>query len=118
MDGRMKYALGFAAIIGICILTFALNPNSEFAGADGAGGDKISEIAPDYEPWASNLWEPPSEMASLLFALQAAIGAIVIGYFIGNEHGKRSAQRPKDTSISERPQTVEQEKTDKKTGNT
>ncbi|BBL60987.1 MAG: energy-coupling factor ABC transporter substrate-binding protein [Methanobrevibacter arboriphilus] len=57
-----------------------------FGGADGAAGEAIEELG--YEPWFSSFWEPPSgEIESLLFALQAAIGAIIIGYFIGYWRG-------------------------------
>ncbi|WP_409201076.1 energy-coupling factor ABC transporter substrate-binding protein [Methanobrevibacter sp. DSM 116169] len=60
-----------------------------FGGADGAAGDAIEETG--YEPWAESLWEPPSgEIESLLFALQAAIGAIIIGYFFGYWRGQKS----------------------------
>ena len=51
-----------------------------FGGADDAAGEAIEETG--FKPWASSIWEPPSgEIESLLFALQAAIGAIIIGYF-------------------------------------
>ena len=41
-----------------------------------------------YQPWAQSIWEPPSgEIESLLFALQAAFGAIIIGYFLGYYRG-------------------------------
>lgn len=41
-------------------------------------------ISPDYEPWAESLLEPPGgETESLLFCLQAAFGALVIGYGFG-----------------------------------
>jgi len=40
-------------------------------------------------PWFESLWEPPrGEIESLLFVLQAAIGAGFIGYFIGYMRGK------------------------------
>ena len=49
----------------------------------------IGEINAEYEPWFESLWEPPSgEIESLLFVLQAAIGAGFIGYFIGYMRGK------------------------------
>ena len=65
-------------IIGIVPL---LMVKSEFGGSDDKGEDIIKEINPDYEPWANNLIELPGpETESLLFALQAAIGAGVIGY--------------------------------------
>lgn len=58
-----------------------------FGGADGAAGDAIAETG--YEPWFSSLWEPPSgEIESLLFAFQAAIGALIIGYFFGYWRGQ------------------------------
>ncbi|MBI2308131.1 MAG: energy-coupling factor ABC transporter substrate-binding protein [Rhodocyclales bacterium] len=55
-----------------------------FGGADGQAQQAIGEIAPDYRPWFAPLLQPASsEIASLLFALQAAIGAGVIGYWLG-----------------------------------
>ena len=55
-----------------------------FAGADDQAKNAISEIAPDYRPWFEPLLEPASgEIASLLFALQAALGAGFIGYYLG-----------------------------------
>ncbi len=55
-----------------------------FGGADDAASDTIEKLDPNYKPWFQPIWEPPSgEIESLLFALQAAIGAIIIGYFIG-----------------------------------
>lgn len=117
MDTRMKYALGFGLIIIICAAAFVLNPGSEFGGADGRGGDKIAEIDSDYEPWASNIWEPPAETQSLLFALQAAIGAVIIGYFIGNEHGKKAALRSSGMLSAAQAKAKKQENSDNKTEN-
>ena len=58
-----------------------------FGGSDDAASEQIE--AADYEPWFSSIWEPPSgEIESLLFALQAAIGAIIIGYFFGYWRGQ------------------------------
>ncbi|MCX7861348.1 MAG: energy-coupling factor ABC transporter substrate-binding protein, partial [Chloroflexus sp.] len=74
--------------------------NSEFPGADMLAEKAIQEIAPDAEPWFRPLWEPPgSETESLLFALQAAIGAGFIGYFFGRQQGRKEA-----TAKSARPE--------------
>lgn len=55
-----------------------------FAGADSQAQELITQIAPTYQPWFKPLFEPPSgEIASLLFALQAALGAGFIGYWLG-----------------------------------
>jgi len=55
-----------------------------FRGADDQARDVIRTIAPGYRPWFKPLMEPPSgEIGSLLFALQAALGAGFIGYYLG-----------------------------------
>lgn len=70
-----------AVVITVVPLIFV---RSEFAGADGQAEEAITEIAPDYEPWVTPLAEAPGgETESLLFALQAAIGGIVIGFGFG-----------------------------------
>lgn len=63
--------------------------NGAFKGTDNQAADVISEAAPDFKPWFSPFWKPPSgEVESMLFALQAALGAGVLGYVIGR---RRSA---------------------------
>lgn len=112
MSPRNWYVIGFAAIAMICIAAFLVSPGAEFGGADGQGEEEIGNINPDYEPWFESVWSPPGETESLLFALQAAIGAVIIGYFIGNEHGK--AARRKESKTSEAKQGVAKAKvTDK-----
>lgn len=55
-----------------------------FKGTDDQAKDVISKIAPAYKPWLKPFMEPPSgEVESLLFALQAALGAGFIGYYLG-----------------------------------
>ena len=73
-------------------------PGELFGGADGKAQQAIGEIAPDYKPWFAPLIEPASnEIASLLFALQAAVGAGVIGYWLGagmtREQLRKEAER-------------------------
>jgi cobalt/nickel transport protein len=55
-----------------------------FGGSDDRAQQAIGTIAPGYRPWFAPVFSPASEeIASLLFALQAAIGAGVIGYWLG-----------------------------------
>lgn len=55
-----------------------------FAGADGQAKEMVTQIQPEYKPWFEPLLEPPSgEIESMLFALQAALGAGFIGYWLG-----------------------------------
>ena len=66
--------------VGLCLFALWSNPGSEFGGADGAAEELITELNPDYEPWAESLIElPGGETESLLFCLQAALGGIVLG---------------------------------------
>lgn len=77
-------------VVVLTIVPILLIRDTEFGGADAAATDAIVQIAPDYEPWFQPLFEPPgSETESLLFALQAGLGAGVIGYFFGWQHGRR-----------------------------
>jgi cobalt/nickel transport protein len=88
MQTKIKYTILIVIMLALFITPLVISPSAEYGGADGAAEDAISDQG--YEPWFTPLWEPPSgEIESLLFALQAAIGAIIIGYFVGYEKGKR-----------------------------
>ena len=79
------------AIVAIVVGVFTYVDNSEFGSADGQAEEYIVTANPSYEPWFSNIWEPPgSEIESLLFALQAAIGAGILFYVIGYYKGKKA----------------------------
>ncbi|MEU7581345.1 energy-coupling factor ABC transporter substrate-binding protein [Streptomyces sp. NPDC041068] len=89
-------------------LVFGLGDHKKepFTGADAQAETAITEIEPDYEPWFSPLYEPPSgEVESALFALQAAIGAGVLAYYFGLRRGRRQGaeraraeEAPEDSS--------------------
>lgn len=68
-----------------------------FRGADDQAKAVITTIAPGYQPWFKPLLEPPSgEIGSLLFALQAALGAGFIGYYLGVSTTKARMRRELD----------------------
>lgn len=84
-----KNLLLLALVIILAIVPIIFVKDGEFGGADGEAEEAITEIDASYEPWFSSIWEPPSgEIESLLFVLQAAIGAGFIGYFVGFMRGK------------------------------
>ena len=61
-----------------------------FKGSDDLGTEAILAGHPGTQPWAHPIWTPPSsEVESLLFALQAALGAGILGYVIGRRHGAK-----------------------------
>jgi cobalt/nickel transport protein len=74
-------------------------PDAElFGGSDAQGQQAIGQLAPHYQPWFESLFTPPGkEIESLLFALQAALGAGIIGYWLGasvtREKMRREAER-------------------------
>ncbi len=72
-----------------------------FSGADGQAQAAISEVHPDYLPWFEPLWEPPSgEIESLLFTLQAALGAGLLGFYLGLRRGQSQPSKRVDARDS------------------
>ena len=70
-------------VVLLAALPLWLLPNAEFGGADGQAEEAILELQPDYEPWFEPILEPASgEVESLLFALQAASGAVAINTLV------------------------------------
>ncbi|MEU0672155.1 energy-coupling factor ABC transporter substrate-binding protein [Streptomyces sp. NPDC006172] len=84
-------------VVALAVLPLALglgdHKKEPFTGADAEAETAITEIKPDYEPWFSPLYEPPSgEIESALFALQAALGAGVLAYYFGLRRGRRQGE--------------------------
>ncbi|MFD9292529.1 energy-coupling factor ABC transporter substrate-binding protein [Streptomyces sp. NPDC060030] len=90
-------ALLLTVVAALAVLPLALGlgdgEEEPFTGADAQAETAITEIDPDYEPWFSPLYEPPSgEIESALFALQAALGAGVLAYYFGLRRGRRQGE--------------------------
>lgn len=66
--------------------------NSDFSGTDNQAKTAITEIDADYKPWISTMFQPSAETESMLFALQAAIGAGVIGFGFGRLTAKKRSK--------------------------
>jgi len=99
-----KYTLEILAVVAafiFCLLflyTSSISGNAQFSGSDTTGSEKIAELAgvpaDEIHPLIPQ-WVPPSaEIESGLFALQAAIGGILVGlvfgYWIGQKKGTKS----------------------------
>lgn len=86
-------------ILALLVILLSIYPiltlkDAEFGGADDMAEEAITQVDRNYEPWFAPLWEPPSgEIESLLFALQAAIGAGFIGYYFGFARANKNADR-------------------------
>jgi cobalt/nickel transport protein len=76
-------------VILLAVVPLVFNSKAGYGGSDDKATKAISQIDKSYKRWARPLWVPPSgEVESLLFALQAALGAGVIGYGLGYMRGK------------------------------
>ncbi|MDD1671526.1 MAG: energy-coupling factor ABC transporter substrate-binding protein [Methanomicrobiales archaeon] len=99
----MKYTLEVIAILAVILFAAlfmiqnagkqrTLAPGEEVWSSADDEASKIIESS-GYQPWFTPIWTPPSaEIESLLFSIQAAGGALVIGYFFGYYRGR--AERP------------------------
>lgn len=77
-------------VIVLAVLPLVMLKDAEFSGADDLAETAITEINPDYKPWFSSIYEPESgEIESLLFAVQAAIGAGIVGFVLGRITSKK-----------------------------
>ncbi|MCM0590213.1 MAG: energy-coupling factor ABC transporter substrate-binding protein [Gloeotrichia echinulata DVL01] len=85
------------AVLALAIAPLIFVRDGKFGGADDKAKAAISELQPEYKPWFKSPLEPPSsEIASLLFASQAAVGAGVVGYVIGLYKGRSQQKRPEE----------------------
>ena len=85
-------------VVVLAIVPLVIHASKEgddaFSGTDGQAQQLIEQMQPDYEPWYSPVWKPPSaEIESMLFALQAAIGTGIVCYCIGYYRGRYLKQK-------------------------
>lgn len=94
---RTNYLLLLGVLLLVLIpLVFV---HGEFGGTDDAGSAAVTAAVPGFKPWFTPIWVPPSpEIESLLFAVQAALGAGIIGYVVGRIHGAASARDAQNKS--------------------
>ncbi len=84
--------IAMVAFCALFIYTSATMSGAEFAGSDNVGSGLIAELSgtplENFQPLIPQ-WEPPSgEIESCLFALQSAIGGILIGGVFGFWYGQ------------------------------
>ena len=94
-------AAALAAAVLICaafLLWQRAHAQSAVTAAVYQYGELVEESDPDFEPWFQPILEPASgEVESMLFALQAAIGAGVVGFVLGRIT-KKPAGNEKETN--------------------
>lgn len=84
-----------ALAAAIVALPLVLPIHGDFKGSDDRASEEIAQSRPGFEPWFKPFWSPPSgEVESLLFAVQAALGAGVLGYIIGRRRSSSGGDVP------------------------
>lgn len=107
MSRPLKNCLLLAAVILLISTPLLIikpsPPGLIFTGTDSQAQGVIQGLAPDYQPWFASVLKPASaEIESLLFALQAALGAGVIGYYAGYVRGKKKGEMPASSKVDPR----------------
>ena len=108
MNVRLKNGLLIAAVAALTIFPLMTirqtgvtgdKTTELFKNSDSQAANVVRTLDPEYKPWFQSIIKPPSgEIESLLFALQAAIGAGFIGYYVGYSRGRgRNISTPSDT---------------------
>jgi cobalt/nickel transport protein len=86
----VKNTIMLAVIVVIVLIPLVFLKGAEFSGSDDLGQQAITQINPDYKPWAFSPLEPASpEIASLLFSLQASIGTGIVCFILGRMTAKK-----------------------------
>ncbi|MGD0153508.1 MAG: energy-coupling factor ABC transporter substrate-binding protein [Thermacetogeniaceae bacterium] len=86
---KMNILLILAVILLIALPLGLYGKTADFSGSDDQGTTAITQVQPGYKPWFKPLWQPSGEVESFFFALEAAIGAGFIGYFLGVSKAKK-----------------------------
>jgi len=96
---KFRYTLEVLTMIAVAVFcalflyTSSTMSGAEFTGSDNVGSGRIAELSgipvENFQPLIPQ-WKPPSgEIESCLFALQAAVGGILVGgvfgYWIGQK---------------------------------
>lgn len=87
---KEHYGVLIAVLLTLFLIPIVVLPNADFGGADDAAGQIITDMG--YVPWFDSLWSLPEGLESVMFAVQAIIGASIIAYIVGYERGKRQSK--------------------------
>ncbi len=83
-------------VVAIAVVPLLTIKDADFGGADGQAEEVIGEINESYVPWFEPIvGELPGEVESMLFALQAALGGLGIGYYIGKSKNNADKETQK-----------------------
>ena len=100
---HIVFALIICALIAYPLIFMQ---NSVSTASDDNGPSLMQEMG--YVPWVTYIWQPPSsDMENGLFAMQAAVGGAILGYFLGIFHVQGRIRR-EEAEKNEKDKAVEQ----------
>ncbi len=83
-----RHAITLLLVLGVVALVVVpLLMGGEFTGTDAAVTEELE--ARGHTPWFESVFSPSGEVESGLFAVQAALGAGVLGYVLGTYRARR-----------------------------
>jgi cobalt/nickel transport protein len=90
------------ALIVVAVIALFAIPLLVDGGTSGYGGTDTAVTedleAGGYTPWFDSLFSPAGDVESGLFALQAGIGGLALGYVLGRLRGRRLTQETGDAA--------------------
>lgn len=88
LNAEWLTSLAIVALLGLIAVPMVIPEAGRWAGLDGMATGAVTGSNPSYQPWFQPVWTPPSgEVKSALFALQAALGGGIVGYYLGTTAG-------------------------------
>ena len=106
--GRWTPLILLGAVIVLMVLPFVVARGADFAGADGKAGEVITDGEPRLHALVHSLFgSRPVRPETMIFSLQAAIGAGLVafgfGYWVGRRKGSEQGSAGQTGDISGRP---------------
>ena len=96
---RVQNSVLAIGVVALAVLPFLLvspvrGGGAVFGGSDDQATRLIEALRPGYQRWVVPLWTPPSsEVESLLFGVQSALGAGALAYCLGYWRGRQRGRR-------------------------
>jgi len=89
-NSRWLKSSGLIFILAVLICApFWFSSIRDLPGTDEQASQAIMELENRYQPWFQPLWKPQNKaLENMLFALQAAVGAAFLGYYIYLKSGR------------------------------
>ncbi len=75
---NFKYWMIVLVLLSLVGWTTYLSITASFLGTDDQATEAIQQLAPQYTPWFSSLFEPSSTLEVFIFVAQGAIGVMVL----------------------------------------